>query len=216
MTYIRIKTISGRRYKFLVAGKRVEGKVQQKVVKYLGPVNPIYKIGMKRTKTNASVYARTLTEQEKTELNKATKSSIAFVRDRAKIILLSSQRLFAKQIANKIGCEEKKVRKAIKEFNNKGLKVLQRGKAKGAVPKFTDTTKKVILMHFSKKPSEFGLHFTTWTLPRFKQHLIDFNVVESISIEKLRQLLIGVGAKLERSKRWQYSPDKEFHKKNLQ
>lgn len=216
MTYTRIKTINGRSYKFLVAGKRVEGKVQQKVVKYLGPVNPIYKIGKKRAKTNASVYARTLTEQEKTELNKATKSSIAFVRDRAKIILLSSQRLFAKQIANKIGCEEKKVRKAIKEFNNKGLKALQRGKAKGAVPKFTDTTKKVILTHFSKKPSEFELHFTTWTLPRFKQHLIDYNVVASISIEKLRQLLIGVGAKLERSKRWQYSPDKEFHKKNLQ
>ena len=215
MTYTRVKTINGRSYKFLVAGKRVEGKVQQKVVKYLGPINPIYKIGKKRAKTNASVYARTLTEQEKTELNKATKSSIAFVRDRAKIILLSSQMLFAKQIANKIGCEEKKVRKAIKKFNNKGLRALQRGKAKGAVPKFDNVIKKMILMHFSQKPSKFNYHFTTWTLPRFRGHLVDYNVVESISIEALRQILIKSGAKLERSKRWQYSPDKEFHKKNL-
>ena len=215
MTYTRIKTINGRSYKYLVTGKRIEGNVQQKVIKYLGPVNPIYKIGKKREKTNASVYVRTLTEYEKSELAKSAKSNNAFTRDRAKIILLSSQRLFAKQITGKLNCEERKVRKAIKDFNSKGLQALHRGKAKGAIPKFTDTTKKIILMHFSKKPSEFDLHFTTWTLPRFKTHLIDYKVIESISIETIRQIVIEAGAKLERSKRWQYSPDKEFHKKNL-
>ena len=216
MAYTRIKTINGKSYKYLVAGKRIDGNVQQKVIKYLGPVNPIYKIGSKRDKTNASVYVRDLTEQEKTELNKAAKSSNAFTRDRAKIILLSSQKLFAKQIAEKLSCEERKVRKAIKDFNKKGLAALQRGKAKGATPKFTNVAKNIILMHFSKSPKDFGLHFTTWTLPRFRKHLIDYNVVESISIETLRQILMKSGAKLERSKRWQYSPDKEFHKKNLQ
>jgi transposase len=216
MTYTRIKSINGRSYKFLVAGKRVEGKVQQKVVKYLGPINPIYKIGKKRAKTNASVYARNLTEQEKTELDKSTKSGSSFTRDRAKIILLSSQNLFAKQISNKIGCEARKVRKAIKEFNNKGLKALQRGKAKGAVPKFDVLKKKIMLMHFSKTPMSFGYHFTTWTLPRFTKHLIDNEVVDSISIEKVRQILDEAGARLKRSKRWQYSPDIDFDKKNLQ
>lgn len=216
MTYTRIKTINGKSYKYLVAGKRVDGNVQQKVVKYLGPINPIYKIGKKREKTNATVYIRALTEQENSEFNKAAKSGNSFTRDRAKIILLSSQKLFAKQIAERINCEERKVRKAIKEFNKLGLVALQRGKAKGATPKFTDVTKNIILMHFSKKPSEFGLHFTTWTLPRFKKHLVDYKVVESISIETLRQILMKSGAKLQRSKRWQYSPDKDFHKKNLQ
>lgn len=214
MAYTRIKTINGKSYKYLVAGKRVDGNVQQKVVKYLGPVNPIYKIGNKRDKTNASVYARDLTEQERNELNKAAKSSNAFTRDRAIITLFSSQRLFAKQIAEKINCEERKVRNAIKSFNDKGVLALQRGKAKGAKPKFTDVTKKVILMHFSKQPKDFGLHFTTWTLPRFTKHIIDYRVVDSISIEKVRQILDEAGARLKRSKRWQYSPDKEFDKKN--
>ena len=216
MAYTRIKIINGKSYKYLVAGKRIDGNVQQKVVKYLGPVNPIYKIGSKRDKTNASVYVRDLTELEKTELNKASKSSNAFTRDRAKIILLSSQKLFAKQIAEKLSCEERKVRKAIREFNNKGLSALQRGKAKGAIPKFDDVKKKIMLMHFSKTPTSFGYHFTTWTLPRFTKHLIDYEVVESISIEKVRQILNEFGARLKRSKRWQYSPDKDFHKKNLQ
>ena len=216
MTYTRIKTINGKSYKYLVVGRRIDGNVQQKVVKYLGPVNPIYKIGNRREKTNASVYSRDLTEQEKTELNKSVKSDSAFTRDRAKIILLSSEKLFAKQIAEKLSCEERKVRKAIKSFNSRGISALQRGKAKGATLKFTDVTKKIILMHFSKIPRDFGLHFTTWTLPRFRKHLIDYKVVESISIETLRQILMKAGAKLERSKRWQYSPDKDFHKKNLQ
>ncbi len=216
MTYTRIKTINGKSYKYLVAGKRIDGNVQQKVVKYLGPLNPIYKIGKRREKTNASVYVKDLTEKERNELNKSAKSSNSFIRDRAKIILLSSQKLFAKQIAEKLSCEERKVRKAINDFNSKRLNALQRGKAKGAVPKFKDITRKIMLMHFSKKPSEFGLHFTTWTLPRFRAHLIDYEVVDSISIEKLRQILMESGAKLERSKRWQYSPDKDFHKKNLQ
>jgi hypothetical protein len=216
MAYTRIKTINGRSYKYLVASKRVDEKVEQKVIKYLGPVNPVYKVGKQRTKSNASIYVRTITPEEQKCLEKFKKSSDSFTKDRAKIILLSSERFFARQIAEKINCEERKVRKAILSFNEKSLAALQRGKAKGATPKFTEVTKKVILMHFSKQPKDFGLHFTTWTLPRFRKHIIDYNVVESISIEKLRQILDAAGARLKRSKRWQYSPDPEFDKKNLQ
>ena len=215
MAYTRTKTINGKEYRYLVAGKRIDGEVKQKVVKYLGPVNPIYKIGKKREKTNASVYSKVLTEQERIALNKAAKSSNTFVRDRARIIFLSAQRLFAKQIADKLGCEERKVRKAVKDFNSRGLQALQKGKAKGATPKFDDVKKKIMLMHFSKTPMSFGYHFTTWTLPRFAKHLIEYKVVESISIEKVRQILYQSGARLKRSKRWQYSPDKDLHKKNL-
>lgn len=213
VTYVRIKTIKGLKYKYLVAGKRIGNSVKQKVVKYLGPVNPIYNFG-KKQKTNASLYVRHLTEEEKLELNKSVKSNKIFIRDRAKIILLSSERLFAKQIAGKINCEERKVWKAIKEFNKKGMIALQRGKAKGAAPTFTKEIKKIILMHFSKQPREFNYHFTTWTLPRFRKHLTDYKVVDSICIETLRQILMKDDAKLKRSKRWQYSPDQEFDKKN--
>ena len=216
MAYIEIKTLNGKQYKYLRKTVRDGKKMDHITLKYLGPVNPIYKIGSKRDKTNASVYVRDLIKQEKNELNKAAKSSNAFTKDRAKIILLSSEKLFAKQIAEKLSCEERKVRKSIKDFNSKGLPALQRGKAKGAVPKFDDIKKKIILMHFSKTPMSFGYHFTTWTLPRFAKHLIEYKVVESISIETLRQILMKSGARLERSKRWQYSPDKDFHKKNLQ
>lgn len=214
MSYTRIKTINGKQYKYLVTGKRVGGRVQQKVVKYLGPVDPIYNIGKKRKKTNASIFVRPLTEEEKNKLKIATKSNNAFVRDRARTILLSAEKYFAKQISERVGCEERKVRKAIKAFNKKGLDALQRGKAKGAVPKFDEIKRRIILMHFSKEPRSFNYHFTIWTLPRFRKHLIDYKIVDSISIERLRQIIIEAGGKLKRSKRWQYSPDKDFDKKN--
>lgn len=213
ISYTRIKKIHGRKYKYLVTGKRINGIVQQKVVKYLGPLEPVYLIHKKR-KSNAYLFVRQLSSQEQEHLIRAKKSNNAFPRDRAKIILFSSEGLSSEIIAAKISCGVIKVRTAIKEFNKKGLGSLQRGKAKGAIPKFKEVTKKIILMHFSKEPRKFGYHFTTWTLPRFKKHLIDYEVVKSISIETLRQIIIKAGGKLKRSKRWQYSPDKEFHKKN--
>lgn len=215
MSYIEIKTINGKQYKYLRKTVRDGKKMKHITLKYLGPVDPIYGVS-KRHKSNASVYVRSLAEKEITALKRAAKSNNSFVRDRARIILFSSERFFAKQIAEKICCEGRKVRKAIRAFNEKGLDALQIGKAKGAVPKFTETTKKIILMHFSKSPRKFGYCFTTWTLPRFRKHLIDYNVVDSISIETVRQIIMKAGGKLKRSKRWQYSPDKEFHKKNLQ
>lgn len=36
MAYIRTKTLHGNKYFFLVEGKNIDGKVKQKVLKYLG------------------------------------------------------------------------------------------------------------------------------------------------------------------------------------
>ena len=43
MTHIEIKTINGRKYKYLMKNYRIDKKVRHKMVKYLGPVKPIYK-----------------------------------------------------------------------------------------------------------------------------------------------------------------------------
>ena len=209
-------TIKGRKYKYSVHNYRTGDKVRHKKT-YVGPIEPVNKAQRKKGQgRKPEIFVRGLTKEEKETIEKSTKSSMAFVRDRAKILLLSSKGTSAKDIAKMSSSEIRKVRVAIKSFNNRGISALQRGKAKGAIPKFDDIKKKIILMHFYKTPVSFGYHFTTWTLPRFAKHLIEYKVVESICIESLRQILMKAGAKLERSKRWQYSPDKDFHKKNLQ
>lgn len=215
MSHIEIHTIKGRKYRYEVTNFRVGKSVKHKW-EYKGAVDPVNK---KRTNPNAgkkpSIFVRTISEEELKKLETAKKSNDAFTRDRTKIILLSSEKFDAKKIAEKVNCEARKVRSAIKCFNEKSLDALQKGKAKGAIIKFTPAIKRIILLHFSKQPKEFNLHFSAWTLPRFRQHLIEYKVVDSISIEMVRQILYSAGAKLKRSKRWQYSPDKDFDKKNL-
>jgi transposase len=210
---MEIKTINGRKYKYLRKSIREGDKVRHVTIKCLGPVDPIYKTGMPR-KTNASIYIRSLDSMEIKFLKKATKSNIAFTQDRAKILLLSSKGFFAGQIADKMGCEPRKVRKAIKAFNKEGLNALQRGKAKGAKPKFTREQRAKQLMIASTEPQKLDLHFTAWSLPKLRRYFIENEIVDSISIESIRQLLKSEGIKLKKSKRRQYSNDPDFAKKN--
>jgi len=213
--HYEIYKIKGRKYKYAVKNYREGNKVKHRKT-YIGPLEPIIKTKRKKGGgRKPNTFIRDISNEDKLALEKAFRSQEVFTRDRAKILLFSAQKLTVSEIAGKAGCDIRKVRKAIKDFNKNGLLALQRGKAKGATLKFDDVKKKLILMHFSHKPGKFDYHFTTWTLPRFRKHLVDYKVVDSISIEKVRQILDEAGARLKRSKRWQYSPDKEFDKKNL-
>jgi len=213
MTYIEIKTIHGRQYKYLRKSIRDGKKVRHVTIKCVGPVIPVYKTGKSR-KTNASIYVRTLEPDDVNTLKTATRSSNVFTRDRAKILLLSSQGYFARYIAEKLGCDARKVRTAIKTFNTKGLNALERGKAKGAEPRITKEQQAKILMIASTEPHRLGLHFTTWSLSKLRTYSMEQKIVDTISIESVRQLLKRERMKLRKSKRFQYSNDPLFAKKN--
>jgi len=94
MAFIEIKTIKGKQYKYLRKSVRKGDKVVHVNVEYLGPVEPVYKTGKseKTRKSNASIFIRDLTQEERETLRKLTKSSDSFKRDRARILLLSSEK----------------------------------------------------------------------------------------------------------------------------
>jgi len=214
MAYERTKTVYGRQYRYIVEGKRVKGKVKQRVIKYLGPLNPIYKC-KKKHRDNSRIFVRELTDDEKRILKKSKYSHSSFTRDRTRILLFSSRGLPPLSIANKLGCDVRKVRKAVKEFNARGLECLERGKAKGADPKFTKEQRAKILQVSSTDPIKLGQHFTTWSLRKLKDYLEGVGVVESISIASIRSILKSEGMNWKKSKRWQYSNDPEFYKKTF-
>ncbi len=213
MTYTEIKTIHRRKYKYLRKSIRDGKKVRHITIKCLGPVHPIYKTGKSR-KTNASIYVRTLQQEEVKVLKKTTRSNNAFARDRAKILLLSSKGYTAKEISERIGCEVRKVRKTINAFNKVCLKALEKGKARGAKPRFTKEQKAEILQIISTNPTILGLPYTTWSLRKIKKYLIDKNIVDYISIYTIREILKSEKIKIKKSKRFQYSNDPDFAKKN--
>jgi len=213
MVYVRTKTVSGREYRYLVAGEWVNGKTKQRVVKYMGAVNPVYQKMWR--KSNAWLFARDLTSEEQKVLKQAKRSENAFCRDRTRIILLSASGKSCKEIAEKLDCDARKVRGAVKAFNDKGLKCLERGKSKGARLKFTKEQRTKILELTATEPRKLGLHFTSWSLPKLRKYLIEQKIVDSICIESIRKILNKQGTKLKRSKRWQYSNDPNFSKKSF-
>lgn len=77
------------------------------------------------------VYARTLTEEEWTELRQNQKSSNGFTVRRAQMILISAdERLKVDELGRRIGCQGQAVRQAIHAFHQEGLSCLK-PKAKG-------------------------------------------------------------------------------------
>ena len=69
-------------------------------------------------------------------------------------------------------------------------------------------------MTAATEPHQLGLHFTTWSLSKLRTYVIEQNIVDTISVETVRQLLKRERMKLRKSKRFQYSNDPLFAKKN--
>src|SRR5262249_59467258 len=63
------------------------------------------------------------------------------------------------------------------------------------------------------RPHDLGLPFTHWSLPKLRDEPIESGVVESISDEGVRQVLIERGISFQRTKTWKQSNDPEFERK---
>lgn len=218
MSHIEVYRINGRLYKYRVWNKRVGKKVKHKK-KYLGPVERVMERRKGRERKpgggrKPTLFVGKLGDAEKKALEKALSSSSAFTKERAKTILASSEGKSVKDIASAVGKEKRSVRNAIKDFNKKGLACLKKGKTTGRKPVFSAGDRAVMLALASTDPAKVGEAFTSWSLPKLKRHLLEQKKL-SISVEQLRQVLRKQGFRLKKSRKWQYSNDPDFVKKNL-
>ncbi len=212
MAFVRVKTIKGRDYRYLVRAQREGDRVSQKVVRYLGPAEPVYKVQRKR-KSNAWLFARNVTGVEREELNCLLKSKNGFVRDRAKIVMLSSSGMQCRRISEKLDFDERKVRFAVKAFNEKRLAALCR-KKRVYTKKVVAEQRLRIVEAALKDPVKLGLPFSTWSLPKLKSYAVKNGIVSGISVESIRKIVKENGVKLKKSRRFQYSNDPDILKKS--
>jgi transposase len=168
----------------------------------------------KSTGRKPKIFVRQLTAEEQTAVESASKSNDAFTRERARTILHSSQGLKVSEIGKKIEKEKRSILSAIKRFNTNGLACLQRGKTTGRKPKFTPQQKADILAVVNTDPKIHGKNFTVWSLPKLKEHIVGNKIVNHISIETLRQILRKGNKKYKKSRKWLFSNDPNFAKKN--
>ena len=164
MVFVKMSIVKGRKYKSLVKGYRdSNGKVRHKVIKYLGALNPVNKRRNPNAGRKPKLKVRELAAEEKDFVKRNLKNSKSFVKDRARIINLSAIGKTVKEICKELGFHRPKIEKIIKQFNNNGLKIFERGKSPGKPRRITKEERALILQWLNTHPEKLGLHFNNWS-----------------------------------------------------
>lgn len=89
------------------------------------------------------------TKEEDQFIKKNIKNTQSFIKDSAKILRLSYVSNTVKDICNKLGFHRPKVEKIIKQFNEKGLEIFDRGKSPGKPRRITKEQRALILRYLN-------------------------------------------------------------------
>ena len=212
MSHTEIHTIKGRKYKYEVTNYRVGKKVKHKW-KYLGPVEPVKKRRNPNAGRKPRLKVRELTDKERDFVQQNLKNSKSFIKDRARIISLSSKGNTVKQICEKLGFHRPKVEKIIKQFNELGLRIFERGKSPGKPRRITKEERALILQWLNTHPEKLGLHFNNWSHKKLSDYAKKQGI--KVSPSQVGRIIKQDEIKYKKKKAWLYSNDPNFAKKNL-
>lgn len=212
MVFEKISIVKGRKYKSLVKGYRdSNGVVRHKVIKYLGPVDPV---NTKRKNPNAgrkpALKVKVMGVEEIRYIAVAVKNSKSFVKDRAKIIQLSSEGNTVKQICQKLKFHRPKVEKIIKQFNKNGIKIFERKKGTGKKRRITENERAKVIESLNTSPKKLGLHFNNWSHKKLSNHLKNQGI--NISSAYVGRIIKKDEIRYKKKRSKMYSNDKNFLK----
>jgi transposase len=163
----------------------------------------------------ARVRVRSISNEEGNRLLRIvrrTSGSIVTWR-RAQMVLLSAQGMDPERIAQVTFTSADRVRDVIHNFNADGFDSLYPRYRGGRPPKFTAEQRARIKRIALGRPADHGLPFSTWSLSKLADFLVEKEVVEDISHERLRTLLREEGVSFQRMKTWKQSTDPDFEAK---
>jgi len=189
MTFEIIKKIKGNEYRYLVRGVREGKKVRHKFVKYLGPVKPVNRTQKKKPLGRKhSAFVRDLAPEEKHELRQAKRNNDAFIRDRAKAILLSNEGKNLNEISEKLQIHYLTIRRFIGQFDKSGLEILKRKTGGGRPKRITEDQIKDLIETANKIPRDMNLPYSNWTCKMLSKWFSE-KYKQELSSEWIRVLL---------------------------
>jgi transposase len=122
---------------------------------------------------------------------------------RAQMVLLSAQGMDVPAIAKVTFTSPDRVRDVLHNFNADGFGSLLPRYGGGRPPKFTLPQRQEIKKTALGRPTDHGLPFSTWSLPKLADFLVAEGVVDDISHEGLRLLLREEGVSFQAVKTWE-------------
>jgi transposase len=158
---------------------------------------------------------RELSDDEGQALSRLVRrTNEATVAKRAMVVLHSFQGFSPPKIASMIFWSEAWVRQVIKDYNRMGRDALYPKKNPGPEPKFTPELRRVIVQFALSRPKDHGWQGpSSWSLDLLRESLVEEGVLESISRERLRQILIEESVTFQSVKTWKSSKDPKFAEK---
>ena len=166
--------------------------------------------------STSPLYVRTLTDDERRQLEAGLRSADAFVLRRCQILLASARGPHAIPIAHSLGCSDQTVREVIKAFNGEGLSTLRQQSRRphhtreAFPPEQAERLKE--LLHTS--PRQYGQATSLWTLELAAEVSCERGLTASrVSGETIRATLARLGVRWKRAKHWITSPDPEYQRK---
>jgi transposase len=162
------------------------------------------------------IYVRTLTDEERTQLEAERRTANAFRVRRAQVILASARGLSPKPIAQLVGCAVQTVRNVIHAFNAQGLacvpKQSTRPKSVRPILEAAHCERLQHLLHQS--PRTYGKPTGVWTLALAAEVCYEQGVTERLlSDETIRRALKRLEPQWKRAKHWITSPDPHYARK---
>ncbi len=163
----------------------------------------------------ASIFVRELNVKEKQRLTSITrKRNIDYsLKQRADIILLSSEGCEIKLIAHRAGLDQSNVNKWIKRFNEGGIDALGDIPKPGRAKEITKDIELKIAAIALSDPKDLRKPFTSWTVETIRQEAINTGVIETISWEATRKALENCGITPQRRCTWKDSKDPDYESK---
>jgi len=163
------------------------------------------------------IFVRTLSKDERKQLEAGLRSRDTFTLRRSQILLASSRGEYAPQIARNLGCGQQTVRDAIHDFNERGLDALVAGSSrpKRTQAVFDEKSAEAVREILHRSPREFGRDTSLWTLEMAAGVSFEEGIIERrVSGETIRATLARLlGVRWQRAKRWITSPDPLYERK---
>jgi transposase len=131
---------------------------------------------------------------------------------RAKIIILSYEGYTPPRIERAINMHVKNVRKWIHKFNKYGIEGILQKKKAGRKPRIGSKIIKEIIELVKTPPNELNLPFSTWTLRKLENYLVNKKKIK-VSYGRIRQLLLKYGFRFWKTKQELISKDPNYEAK---
>lgn len=147
------------------------------------------------------LYVRPLTDPERQEVERLTRSSDAATFRHARVVLLSAEGKRVSQLMREVGLSDRRIRDIIHGFNSHGSASLPRKKAPGGPSRCDATARAALVSLLRRSPTEFGIESAFWSGADLARVAHEQGLPQ-MSARTARREIVRAGYRWQQAKRW--------------